>query len=92
MAGGMSAQQVRQVIVDGSKRFVNNRVRTTKYTLLTFVPYFIYDQFSKPANIFFLIIASLQVINSSMNCISSFSKSKVCLQLVAGGHSFLFVS
>lgn len=42
--------------------FVDNRVRTTKYTLLSFFPIFLYEQFSKTANCFFLSIALLQQI------------------------------
>lgn len=39
----------------------SNRISTTKYTPITFVPLFLWDQFSKPANFYFLIISSLQV-------------------------------
>ena len=39
----------------------SNRIITTKYTPITFVPLFLWDQFSKPANFYFLIISSLQV-------------------------------
>lgn len=83
--------QVRQVIVDGPNRFVNNRVRTTKYTPLTFLPYFIHDQFSKPANVFFLVISSLQVHMRFNTAFPLFSKSKVCRQLDDGEHSYLSV-
>jgi phospholipid-translocating ATPase len=54
----------REIIINagsGDHRFPVNKVHTSKYTLLTFFPYFIYDQFSKPANMFFLAISLLQV-------------------------------
>ena len=34
---------------------------TTKYNLLTFFPRFLFDQFRRYANLFFLIIVLLQV-------------------------------
>ena len=46
------------------KGFVKNRVHTTKYTLLTFLPYFFMAQLSQPANIFFCLILIIQVTNS----------------------------
>jgi hypothetical protein len=39
-------------------------VCTTKYTLLTFLPKFLFEQFRRVANIFFLCIALLQVSSS----------------------------
>ncbi|XP_033111210.1 phospholipid-transporting ATPase IB-like [Anneissia japonica] len=42
--------------------FLTNRVNTGKYTYLTFVPIFLYEQFRRYANIFFLFIALLQQI------------------------------
>lgn len=44
----------------------SNRISTTKYTPITFVPLFLWDQFSKPANFYFLIISSLQVSSNSL--------------------------
>jgi len=34
---------------------------TTKYNILTFLPKFLFDQFRRYANLFFLFIAFLQV-------------------------------
>ncbi|KAJ7100830.1 hypothetical protein B0H15DRAFT_462680 [Mycena belliarum] len=42
-------------------RYPRNKVRTTKYTLLTFVPKNLYEQFRRVANLFFLTIAILQL-------------------------------
>ena len=43
-------------------RFPNNYVRTTKYTLLTFLPLNLYEQFHKVANVYFLVVFILQLI------------------------------
>ena len=39
----------------------NNEIRTAKYTLLTFLPINLFEQFCRVANLYFLIIAALQV-------------------------------
>lgn len=43
-------------------KFVNNLVSTAKYNAITFVPKFLFEQFSKYANLFFLFTAALQQI------------------------------
>jgi len=40
--------------------FVSNKVTTSKYTLFTFIPKNLYEQFRRVANFFFLLIAVLQ--------------------------------
>jgi phospholipid-transporting ATPase len=45
----------------GSK-YVDNHISTTKYNAFTFLPKFLYEQFSKYANVFFLFTAGLQQI------------------------------
>eukprot|EP00835_Amoeboradix_gromovi_P003661 NODE_251_length_12882_cov_0.075334.p1 type:complete len:1159 gc:universal NODE_251_length_12882_cov_0.075334:2349-5825(+) len=47
-----------------SKGFANNSISTSKYTLLNFFFKFILEQFSKYANMFFLLISILQQIGS----------------------------
>ena len=42
-------------------KFYSNRISTTKYNVLTFIPLFFFDQFRRYANLFFLFIAFLQV-------------------------------
>uniref|UniRef100_A0A8C7Z2B2 Phospholipid-transporting ATPase n=1 Tax=Oryzias sinensis TaxID=183150 RepID=A0A8C7Z2B2_9TELE len=42
-------------------KFCSNRVSTAKYNVLTFLPRFLYSQFRRAANAFFLFIALLQV-------------------------------
>ncbi|OJJ50555.1 hypothetical protein ASPZODRAFT_54615 [Penicilliopsis zonata CBS 506.65] len=41
-------------------KFVDNHVSTAKYNVITFLPKFLYEQFSKYANLFFLFTAVLQ--------------------------------
>ena len=50
----------------GSKNeeFRHNGIRTSKYTLLTFVPLNLFTQFQKAANCYFLIISYMQTIKS----------------------------
>ncbi|KAI7904565.1 uncharacterized protein BX663DRAFT_502824 [Cokeromyces recurvatus] len=42
--------------------FLHNRVFTAKYTAITFLPKFLYEEFSKYANLFFLFISGIQQI------------------------------
>ena len=42
-------------------KFVSNRIATNKYTLITFLPKFLYEQFRKYSNVFFLCIVIFQV-------------------------------
>uniref|UniRef100_A0A4W3I3M0 Phospholipid-transporting ATPase n=1 Tax=Callorhinchus milii TaxID=7868 RepID=A0A4W3I3M0_CALMI len=42
-----------------TKYYVNNRIQTTKYTLLNFVPRNLFEQFHRVANIYFLFIVAL---------------------------------
>ena len=41
--------------------FCSNKISTTKYNLITFFPFFLFDQFRRYANLFFLFIIILQV-------------------------------
>ena len=43
-------------------KYVDNHVSTAKYNIATFLPKFLYEQFSKYANLFFLFTAGLQQI------------------------------
>lgn len=43
-------------------KFVDNHVSTAKYNFVTFIPKFLFEQFSKYANLFFLFTAALQQI------------------------------
>lgn len=44
------------------KKFSSNKISTAKYNLLTFLPKFLLEQFTRYANCFFLLIALLQQI------------------------------
>lgn len=47
---------------NATNKYVDNHVSTTKYNIATFVPKFLFEQFSKYANLFFLFTAILQQI------------------------------
>ncbi|KAL4867407.1 hypothetical protein BDV12DRAFT_171368 [Aspergillus spectabilis] len=47
---------------NATHKFVDNHVSTAKYNIITFLPKFLYEQFSKYANVFFLFTAVLQQI------------------------------
>lgn len=42
-------------------KFISNRISTSKYSLITFLPKFLFEQFRKYSNIFFLCIVIFQV-------------------------------
>ncbi|KAJ7303811.1 hypothetical protein DFH08DRAFT_721804 [Mycena albidolilacea] len=52
-------------------RYPRNKVRTTKYTILTFIPRNLWEQFRRIANLFFLTLVVLQ--RTSILSISSMS-------------------
>ncbi|RKP10485.1 hypothetical protein THASP1DRAFT_12761 [Thamnocephalis sphaerospora] len=41
---------------------VTNRIRTTKYTIFTFLPKNLFEQFRRAANVYFLLMAALQLV------------------------------
>jgi phospholipid-transporting ATPase len=43
------------------QKFMSNSVSTAKYNIMTFLPKFLYEEFSKSANVFFLFISGIQV-------------------------------
>jgi hypothetical protein len=47
--------------------FCNNRIVTAKYTWLNFVPKFLMEEFSKEANVYFLVVCVLQFIPAISN-------------------------
>ncbi|KAI9268801.1 hypothetical protein BY458DRAFT_533795 [Sporodiniella umbellata] len=48
--------------LNDQQSFLHNRVFTAKYTSITFLPKFLYEEFSKYANLFFLFISGIQQI------------------------------
>ncbi|XP_069487840.1 phospholipid-transporting ATPase IA isoform X2 [Ambystoma mexicanum] len=57
-------EEVRTIFINQPQltKFCNNHVSTAKYNALTFLPRFLYSQFRRAANAFFLFIALLQQI------------------------------
>lgn len=47
---------------NATNKYVDNHISTAKYNIATFLPKFLFEQFSKVANIFFLFTAALQQI------------------------------
>merc|ERR1719334_2345046 len=45
-----------------AQKYKNNKISTAKYTPITFIPRFLFEQFRRYANIFFLCIGLLQQI------------------------------
>src|SRR5438067_9066673 len=52
------------------KCFVTNKIRTSKYTLLTFLPKNLFEQFRRVANVYFLFLIILQLFPSIGNGVS----------------------
>lgn len=48
-------------VPSSGQRFCSNRVSTAKYDIVTFLPCFLFEQFRRYSNCFFLLIALLQV-------------------------------
>ena len=46
---------------DKTRRFIDNRISTSKYNVITFLPKNLMYQFSKMANAYFLMMAMLEV-------------------------------
>ncbi|KAJ1968558.1 aminophospholipid translocase, partial [Dispira parvispora] len=49
--------------LNAPSKFIHNRISTAKYNLITFLPKFLLEQFSKYANIFFLFTSCIQQID-----------------------------
>jgi len=47
---------------NATNKYIDNHISTAKYNVVTFLPKFLYEQFSKYANLFFLFTAILQQI------------------------------
>ena len=47
---------------NAANKYVDNHISTAKYNAFTFIPKFLFEQFSKYANLFFLFTAALQQI------------------------------
>ncbi|KAF8927612.1 hypothetical protein BGZ58_010284 [Dissophora ornata] len=63
-----SQDQIRIIYLNNAERnsqskYLHNRISTSKYNYFTFLPKFLFEQFSKYANIFFLFTACIQQID-----------------------------
>lgn len=54
--------QINNAPANAVHKYANNHVSTAKYNFITFIPKFLFEQFSKYANLFFLFTAILQQI------------------------------
>lgn len=59
--GGERIIHVNNSELNDQQKFLHNRVFTAKYTAFTFLFKFLYEEFSKYANLFFLFISGIQV-------------------------------
>lgn len=59
--GGERIIYVNNTTLNDEQKFLHNRIFTAKYTIITFLPRFLYEEFSKYANLFFLFISGIQV-------------------------------
>lgn len=57
-----TTQSSRVVYINGRHKFCSNRISTAKYNLISFLPKFLFEQFRRYSNIFFLFIALMQQI------------------------------
>lgn len=62
--GGERIIYVNNSELNDQQKFLHNRVFTAKYTAFTFLFKFLYEEFSKYANLFFLFISGIQVKHS----------------------------
>lgn len=65
-SGGGAVEDGRTIYINDQEanipfKFPKNKVTTAKYTLLTFFPKNLFEQFCRLANIYFIIISALQV-------------------------------
>lgn len=65
----------------------DNRIKTSKYTMYNFLPLNLLVQFSKVANVYFLIIGIMQMINS-ISVSGGFPVIFIPLSIVVGVSAF----
>lgn len=59
--GGERIIHINNMDLNNQQKFLHNRVFTAKYTTYNFLLKFLYEEFSKYANLFFLFISGIQV-------------------------------
>jgi phospholipid-transporting ATPase len=65
----------------------DNRIKTSKYTVYNFLPLNLFVQFSKVANVYFLIIGIMQMIDS-ISVSGGFPVIFIPLSIVVGVSAF----
>ncbi|XP_069480865.1 probable phospholipid-transporting ATPase IM [Ambystoma mexicanum] len=67
-------------------QYANNRIKTSKYTILTFLPINLFEQFQRVANAYFLFLLILQLIPeiSSLNWFTTIVPLLLVLAITAG--------
>ncbi|PKU43204.1 phospholipid-transporting atpase hypothetical protein [Limosa lapponica baueri] len=65
-------EELRTILINQPQltKFCNNHVSTAKYNIITFLPRFLYSQFRRAANAFFLFIALLQKRHKADNAVN----------------------
>ena len=58
----MQLSQYNESVISANKKYGNNAIRTSKYSVLSFVPLNLFMQFNKGSNVYFLIITFMQMI------------------------------
>jgi phospholipid-transporting ATPase len=56
---------INNATLNHQQNFLHNGITTGKYSVLSFLPRFLYEEFSKYANLFFLFISCIQVNDAS---------------------------
>ena len=64
--------------VEQPEKFCDNSVRTTQYTIITFLPFALFNQYKNPFNIYFLVSMIIDCIPS----ISSVNRTTTCMPVV----------
>lgn len=64
--------QTNDHVYNSTFQYVNNYIRTSKYTLLTFLPLNLFEQFERVANIYFLMqiiimVSLMTLVNTSIS-------------------------
>ena len=74
IGGGPSIDQ--QSKTTRSKQSQSNRIKTTKYTLITFLPKNLVEQFRRIANFYFLIMSVIAIVIGELSALSNISSSQ----------------
>ncbi|KEG09784.1 phospholipid-transporting ATPase-like protein [Trypanosoma grayi] len=64
--GKRSGGDERRIVRPGfpSSEYCNNEVKSSKYTVVSFLPFNLFEQFHRPINLYFLLVTALQFVPS----------------------------